>query len=106
MNDDLGSLVGDADFATASNPISVVPQTVFLIPPRGLVEVSSSMVKGLVGASPVWQDAVGRYVTPTVLESLSQKHTAAQKSEGSKSSTTKSKTKNSVAGDVKERKKI
>lgn len=40
-------------------------QTVFLIPPRELVEVSSSFVKGLVGPDG-WQEAIGRYVPEPV----------------------------------------
>jgi pantetheine-phosphate adenylyltransferase len=36
-------------------------QTVFLVPPRDLVEVSSSFVKGLVGPSG-WQEVVRKYV--------------------------------------------
>lgn len=69
VNDDLGLI--------ACGSHSVVPQTVFLIPPRALAEVSSSMVKGLVGASPVWKEAVMRYVTPAVLAMLNHKHDAA-----------------------------
>lgn len=44
-------------------------ESVFLIPPRELSEVSSSFVKGLVG--PVgWQDVVGRYVPAAVRKAL------------------------------------
>ena len=40
-------------------------QTVFLVPPRDLVEVSSSFVKGLVGPAG-WQDVVRKYVPEPV----------------------------------------
>ena len=40
-------------------------QTVFLVPPRDLVEVSSSFVKGLVGPRG-WQDVVRKYVPEPV----------------------------------------
>ena len=43
--------------------------TVFLMPPRELAEVSSSLVKGLVG--PVgWETMVAKYVPPPVLRAL------------------------------------
>jgi pantetheine-phosphate adenylyltransferase len=43
--------------------------TVFLMPPRDIAEVSSSMVKGLVG--PVgWQNIVRKYVPPPVYKRL------------------------------------
>src|SRR5215475_7145795 len=43
--------------------------TVFLIPPRGIAEVSSSMVKGLIG--PVgWQKIVRKYVPDAVYRRL------------------------------------
>ncbi|HYG33650.1 MAG TPA: pantetheine-phosphate adenylyltransferase [Clostridia bacterium] len=43
--------------------------TVFLIPPRGIAEVSSSMVKGLIG--PVgWQKIVRKYVPAPVYKRL------------------------------------
>jgi len=47
--------------------------TVFLIPPRGIAEVSSSMVKGLVGPDG-WEDIVKGYVTPVVFEKLKEAH--------------------------------
>jgi pantetheine-phosphate adenylyltransferase len=47
--------------------------TVFLIPPRGIAEVSSSMVRGLIG--PVgWQKIVRRYVPQAVYERLLKTH--------------------------------
>lgn len=49
--------------------------TVFLMPPRELAEVSSSIVKGLVG--PVgWESVVAKYVSQSVLEKLKEKHDA------------------------------
>lgn len=43
--------------------------TVFLMPPRGIAEVSSSMVKGLMGPDG-WRDVVASFVPPAVLERL------------------------------------
>lgn len=48
-------------------------QTVFLMPPRDLAEVSSSLVKGLVGPDG-WGKVVSKYVTSNVLEMLKKKH--------------------------------
>ena len=51
--------------------------TVFLMPSRAVAEVSSSMVKALVG--PVgWEAQVRRYVPEPVFELLRQHHTQAQ----------------------------
>ncbi len=47
--------------------------TVFLMPPRGYSEVSSSLVKGLVGPEG-WQDVVRRYVPEPVFEQLVKRH--------------------------------
>lgn len=43
--------------------------TIFLLPPRQFAEVSSSMVKGLIGSSG-WEEVVGQYVPSSVLEFL------------------------------------
>jgi phosphopantetheine adenylyltransferase len=42
-------------------------QTVFLIPPRELIEVSSSFVKGLVGPAG-WEGVLPKYVPAPVCE--------------------------------------
>lgn len=47
-------------------------ETLFLIPPRELTEVSSSTVKGLVGFKG-WEDVVSTYVHPVVLDKLKEK---------------------------------
>ncbi len=47
--------------------------TVFLIPPRELGEVSSSMIKGMIGPEG-WRDIVRQYVPPAVFEDLSASH--------------------------------
>jgi pantetheine-phosphate adenylyltransferase len=47
--------------------------TVFLMPPRESSEVSSRMVKGLVGPNG-WEKIVAKYVTSEVLEALKAKH--------------------------------
>ncbi len=44
--------------------------TVFLMPPRDIAELSSSMVKGLIGPDG-WQETVRRYVPDPVFEALS-----------------------------------
>lgn len=44
-------------------------QTVFLMPPRNIAEVSSSMVKGLIGPKG-WEDTVRRYVPEPVFQQL------------------------------------
>jgi pantetheine-phosphate adenylyltransferase len=46
--------------------------TVFLMPPRDIAEVSSSMVRGLVGPEG-WQDMVRPYVPPKVYQQLLEK---------------------------------
>ena len=46
---------------------------VFLIPPRALVEVSSGMVKALVGPK-FWEEIVAKYVSEKVLEKLKEQH--------------------------------
>lgn len=51
--------------------------TVFLMPPRDLSEVSSSMVKGLVGPAG-WEDVVGKYVPANVLLALRERLLGAQ----------------------------
>lgn len=47
--------------------------TVFLIPPREIVEVSSSIVKGLVGPEG-WEKIVRKYVPQPVFEKLKKLH--------------------------------
>ncbi|MFI2791545.1 pantetheine-phosphate adenylyltransferase [Haloferula sp. A504] len=46
--------------------------TVFLMPPRDIAEVSSSMVKNLIGPEG-WRDTVHRYVPPPVFDALEEK---------------------------------
>ncbi|GGP28035.1 pantetheine-phosphate adenylyltransferase [Silvimonas amylolytica] len=43
--------------------------TIFLMPPREIAEVSSTMVKGLVGPAG-WEDVVGQYVPEPVFKRL------------------------------------
>ncbi len=43
--------------------------TVFLMPPRDIAELSSNMVKGLIGPEG-WEDKVSRYVPEPVFEFL------------------------------------
>jgi len=48
-------------------------QTVYVMPPHELCEVSSSLVKGLVGPDG-WEDLVGKYVPDPVLDKLKERH--------------------------------
>jgi pantetheine-phosphate adenylyltransferase len=43
--------------------------TVFLLPPREMIEISSSVVRGLIGPEG-WEDVVSKYVPPSVLKRL------------------------------------
>jgi len=47
--------------------------TIFLMPPRNYAEVSSSLVKGLVGTEG-WESVAAKYVPETVLEMLRKKN--------------------------------
>ena len=47
--------------------------TVFLMPPRGIAEVSSSMVRGLIGPTG-WQKIVRKYVSDAVYTKLLEKN--------------------------------
>ncbi len=47
-------------------------QTLFMMSPRDLVEVSSSLVKGLVGADG-WQEIIKEYIPPTVHKRMLKK---------------------------------
>lgn len=51
-------------------------QTVFLMPPREITEISSTMVKGLIGVDG-WENAVSRYVPLAVREMMLQDFQAA-----------------------------
>lgn len=44
-------------------------QTIFLMPPREIAEISSTMVKGLVGPNG-WKEMVGRYVPDAVYQKM------------------------------------
>lgn len=52
--------------------------TIFLMPPRDIAEVSSSMVKGLVGPDG-WEKVVRKYVPEVVFNMLRDKHYAVSK---------------------------
>ncbi|MBI4991981.1 MAG: pantetheine-phosphate adenylyltransferase [Candidatus Harrisonbacteria bacterium] len=45
---------------------------IFLIPPRKIVEISSSLVKGLIGPEG-WEKIIGKFVTPAVHQKLLEK---------------------------------
>ena len=47
--------------------------TVFLMPPRDIAEVSSSMIKGLIGPKG-WQQVVRKYVPKPVYEHILKRH--------------------------------
>ncbi len=52
--------------------------TIFLMPPRGIAEVSSSMVKGLIGPEG-WEIIVKSYLPEPVFEKLKEAHYAKSK---------------------------
>jgi len=47
--------------------------TVFLMPPRELCEISSSMIKGLIGPEG-WEKVMSKYVPSAVLDQIIQKN--------------------------------
>ncbi len=53
--------------------------TVFLMPPREIAEVSSSIVKGLVGSTG-WQEVLGKYVPDCVLQKLKEVNSTKKRS--------------------------
>ena len=69
--------VADFDYERAlrliNSDIAPKVQTVFLMPPRDVAEVSSSLVKGLVGPKG-WEKVVRRYVPKVVLQELKKSH--------------------------------
>lgn len=54
--------------------------TVFLLPPRELIEISSSTVRGLIGPDG-WKDVVANYVPSCVLERIIANHREAHASQ-------------------------
>lgn len=50
-------------------------RTVFLMPPREIAEISSTLVKGLVGPDG-WQNIIPRYVPPAVVAHIMDEHPA------------------------------
>ncbi|HWP61329.1 MAG TPA: pantetheine-phosphate adenylyltransferase [Candidatus Paceibacterota bacterium] len=49
--------------------------TVFLMPPREIADISSSIVKGLVGPDD-WEQVVKQFVSPFVFDKLKERHHA------------------------------
>ena len=47
--------------------------TVFLLPPREMIEISSSIVRGLIGPEG-WEAVIGKYIPPCVLKRLKLKN--------------------------------
>ncbi len=58
-----------------NNDLNSNISTIFLIPPRDYAELSSSMIKGLVGADG-WEAIVNKYVPYTVLTKLIKQYNA------------------------------
>ncbi|MCX8514194.1 MAG: pantetheine-phosphate adenylyltransferase [Pseudomonadota bacterium] len=54
--------------------------TIFLMPPRGVAEISSSLVNGLVG-SDQWENIVTKYVPPVVVKQMIKLHQSNQVSQ-------------------------
>ena len=67
--------IADAEYERAMRNVNadLAPsiQTIFLMPPRELAEVSSSLVMGLVGPFG-WEQVVARYVHPYVLKAIKE----------------------------------
>lgn len=59
----------ESQLRLVNRKINPAIETLFLIPPVELTEVSSSTVKGLVGFTG-WESIVGQYVSPVVLEAF------------------------------------
>jgi pantetheine-phosphate adenylyltransferase len=57
--------------------------TVYLIPPREIAEVSSSVVRGLVGPDG-WRDIVSKYVPAPVMQKLEEAHAKTRKEQDGK----------------------
>lgn len=55
-----------------NNDLAPAVTTCFLMPPRELAQVSSSMVESLIGPKG-WEDTVQRYVPPPVFDALKAK---------------------------------
>ena len=55
-----------------NNDLAPTVTTCFLMPPRELAQVSSSMVESLIGPKG-WEETVQRYVPPPVFEALKKK---------------------------------
>jgi pantetheine-phosphate adenylyltransferase len=56
-----------------NSDLSAAVLTVFLMPPRDIAEVSSSLVKGMVGPAG-WETLVQQYVPASVFEALKSHH--------------------------------
>ncbi len=61
-----------------NSDISPEIQTVFLMPPRELAEVSSSFVKGMIGYDG-WESEVAKLVPPVSFKALQQKQKESQR---------------------------
>ena len=62
----------EAQMQLVNRKLCPTVETLFMIPPRELTEVSSSTVKGLLGFKG-WETAACGYVSPSVLEALKSK---------------------------------
>jgi pantetheine-phosphate adenylyltransferase len=69
---DIHDFTYESQVMAINRKIEPMVETMFLVPPRNLTEVSSSMVKGLVGLDD-WEDLVVQYVPRCVVEALSRK---------------------------------
>ena len=56
-----------------NNDLAPTITTSFLMPPRQLAQVSSSVVESLIGPQG-WEETVERYVPPPVFEALKKRH--------------------------------
>lgn len=68
----------ESEILLINRKIQPMVETVFLVPPRDLTEVSSSTVKGLVGFEG-WQESIADYVHPIVIDRLDRKNSEKNK---------------------------
>lgn len=64
-----GDFAYEQTIANVNRDLEPQVETVFLVTPRELAEVSSSTVRAMVGFAG-WQDVVARYVPPAVLQRM------------------------------------
>lgn len=72
---DIHDFTYETQLANINRAIEPTVETIYVIPPKALTEVSSSMIRGLVGLEG-WEDIVAKYVPPVVVEALKRRYDA------------------------------